>query len=410
MLQEKEIMRFSNSKTTIALVIGSITQFIAIVLVIQNIFDIAIVLMIASIAGFVAVYYFANQCNAMLQQSIEQLQHEVDSHSKQDVAFDSLTNLYTTAAPIWADQIDNSIQQSTSAIESISQCFVEVSSQLKCTIEMSGVTEGEVKAFNSRENIKETADKIQDELKEVSTALKDIVALKNTSLTKIEELDNYMTDLTKMAESVQQVADQTNLLALNAAIESARAGEAGRGFAVVADEVRQLAFQSGQTGEDIKNKVVAISDGVTEILSTAKNAAIQEEELIKTSDIVIKDVIDQHKFTTYSLSEADNLMTNMSKHINDEITGIIIKMQFQDRVSQILSHVSDNLNDLAANLSSGEMSYQVLSEDDGSHVEEYLTKISESYATAEELHIHSNSKDHAVAVDDISEDGDVELF
>ena len=109
------------------------------------------------------------------------------------------------------------------------------------TIQLTGTEGVEGEPYNSRESIQATANKIQCELQEVTTSLRNIVDLKTESLKKIQELDNYTSDLTRMAESVQQVADQTNLLALNAAIESARAGEAGRGFAVVADEVRKLA-------------------------------------------------------------------------------------------------------------------------------------------------------------------------
>jgi len=361
---------------------------------------ISLVLTVVAIALFVLLQGYLQKTD----EQIATLKAEVEAQPEEDLAFQSLNRLYTTAAPIWAEQIANSIEQSTTAINTLSQRFIEISTELQTTIQMAGVGEGD-EDFNSRDSIQATANQIQDELNTVTTSLKSIVENKDDSLKRIQELDNYTSDLTKMAESVQQVADQTNLLALNAAIESARAGEAGRGFAVVADEVRKLASQSGQTGEDMKKKVDFISDGVASVLQDAKDAALKEEELITRSDKVINDVISQHKFTTYSLSEADNLMVNMSKHVRNEISGIIMEMQFQDRVSQILQHISENLLTLDQQLKGGPLAFEQLSQPDADGVDVYLAELASSYTTHEELAIHQGT--HS---DDAGASGNDDIF
>lgn len=350
---------------------------------------IALAVTIISVVVLILQQKHQRQMGTML----EDLSDELASKPAEDIAYASLSRLYTTAAPIWAEQIGNSIKQSTEAVNMLSSRFIEISSELQNTIEMAGVGEGDSKDnFNSRESIHKTGQHIQEELHEVTTSLKGIVDYKSQSVQKIQELDNYTSELTKMAESVQQVADQTNLLALNAAIESARAGEAGRGFAVVADEVRKLASQSGQTGEDMKEKVNIISAGVANVLKEARTSAVKEEELILRSDKIIQEVITQHKFTTYSLSEADNLMVNMSKHVRDEISGIVMEMQFQDRVSQILQHITDNLTELDQQLKEGTMSFDNLSDPQAGVVDAYLADVADSYTTKEELDIHHETQ------------------
>ncbi len=362
----------------------------------------SLVVTLVAIALFVLIQGHLKKAD----EQITTLQAEVEAKPEEDLAFQSLNRLYTTAAPIWAEQIANSIEQSTTAINTLSQRFIEISTELQTTIQMAGVGEGDdEESFNSRDSIQATANQIQDDLNTVTESLKSIVDNKDDSLKRIEELDSYTSDLTKMAESVQQVADQTNLLALNAAIESARAGEAGRGFAVVADEVRKLASQSGQTGEDMKKKVDFISAGVASVLQDAKDSAVKEEELITRSDKVIKDVINQHKFTTYSLSEADNLMVNMSKHVRGEISGIIMEMQFQDRVSQILQHISENLLTLDQQLKGGPLAFEQLSQPDADGVDIYLAELASSYTTHEELAIH-----HGTHTDAEDTSGDDDIF
>jgi methyl-accepting chemotaxis protein len=107
-----------------------------------------------------------------------------------------------------------------------------------------------------------------------------------------------------MTRSVQDIAEQTNLLAWNAAIEAARADEQGRGFAVVADEVRKLAEKSAvaareidrvtqklsqeseavetgiQTGVSVLDTSKAHVRSVTDVLSGAREAAIQAAEVV----------------------------------------------------------------------------------------------------------------------------------
>ena len=405
-------MKFNDKKALLMNYVGLVAIAGAIIFALISSTIGAIVCAVVALISMAASLLFQKQESSQHAQQIASLQEQLAEIPSGELAFNSLSKLYSQAAPIWSEQIAHSINESTTAISELSQRFVEISSSLHATIQMTGTEGVDGEPYNSRENIRKTAEKIQDELQQVISSLRSIVDLKSASLKKIQELDNYTSDLTRMAESVQQVADQTNLLALNAAIESARAGEAGRGFAVVADEVRKLAKQSGETGEEIKQKVDFISKGVSDVLTSAKEASLKEEELIETSDNVIKEVIEQHKFTTYSLAEADNLMTNMGNHIREEISGIIVKMQFQDRVSQILSHVSENLDDLQTDIDRGVINFDTLSEQGEAQVESYLLKLTQSYTTQEEMEIHANTHDHGQQEDfaESDDDEDITLF
>ncbi|GAB6111824.1 methyl-accepting chemotaxis protein [Desulfomicrobium salsuginis] len=86
---------------------------------------------------------------------------------------------------------------------------------------------------------------------------------------KVQDLGSAAREIGKVTETITAISSQTNLLALNATIEAARAGEAGRGFAVVANEIKELAQQTAQATEEIRERILAIQDAtgntVTEI-------------------------------------------------------------------------------------------------------------------------------------------------
>lgn len=79
-----------------------------------------------------------------------------------------------------------------------------------------------------------------------------------------EELEQAIEDSKRVAEinalteEILVMSSQTNLLALNASIEAARAGDAGKGFAVVAEEIRDLADNSKQAVDKIRQ----VTEGV----------------------------------------------------------------------------------------------------------------------------------------------------
>lgn len=156
------------------------------------------------------------------------------------------------------------------------------------------------------------------------------------AMSKIEGLAGSSDRIGSVLEVIQAVAEQTNLLALNAAIEAARAGEAGRGFAVVADEVRNLASNTSDSIEEIRDVIQQLQRNTLETVSAMKKGAAQ-------AGVAVKNV--------GHASEAFDRIKQAVEVINDMNFQIAAAVEEQSRVAGEVSQNVVTIRDVTESLS-----------------------------------------------------------
>jgi methyl-accepting chemotaxis protein len=106
-----------------------------------------------------------------------------------------------------------------------------------------------------------------------------------TSSQQIKELELVSRRIDKIVDAITQVSIQTNMLAVNGSIEAARAGEYGKGFVVVATDIRNLAHDSAENADRIKDLVKGIQDQIATVgrdLSEIMSSGLVEVEKAKS--------------------------------------------------------------------------------------------------------------------------------
>lgn len=249
--------------------------------------------------------------------------------------------------PVWAGQIEVARGHTEEAITALAARFADISQRVERAVS----TTRESAADGGLVELLGTS---QHELDAIVASLRAALATKETLLHEVMQLSALTEQLRAMAQDVGNIAKQTNLVALNAAIEAARAGEVGRGFAVVADEIRKLSSLSGETGKRIGETVDTVNAAITNTLAISRQYAEQDEATVNDSGQVIEQVIERFRGATSTLLESSRGLREESQAVGQEIAQVLVSLQFQDRVSQVLGLVRNDLEKLHQSLAQGQ--------------------------------------------------------
>ena len=214
----------------------------------------------------------------------------------------------------------------------------------------------------------------------------------NAMLGKVQGLDRFIAELQDMAFDVARIAQQTNLLALNAAIEAAHAGDMGRGFAVVAKEFRMLSNQSGATGKRIADKVCIINAAIKDTCDVVRDSVAQEDGSILAAHTTIDSVLADLKGIVDAFSRSSSLLKQESLGIQSEINEALIQLQFQDRVSQIVRQVMQNLQRLPGELQQQQLHYLQTGLLQPLNSKQFLDELQKSYVMADQHAVHQGGQ------------------
>lgn len=115
---------------------------------------------------------------------------------------------------------------------------------------------------------------------------------------QITALEQVSRRIDKIVDAITTVSIQTNMLAVNGSVEAARAGEFGKGFAVVSTDIRNLARDSAENADRIKDTVKAIQDQIVtvrgDLAEIAEAGALEVEknkQIASNLETVAKDMI-----------------------------------------------------------------------------------------------------------------------
>jgi len=170
------------------------------------------------------------------------------------------------------------------------------------------------------------------------------------AMDRIIQMDKASQMIGTSLVKLEQIAHENKMLAMNARIEAAHAGVHGAGFAVVAVEVvsqteraQEVTAQVGGLIADLR----ALAGSTLEDLRRTNEQDAKRVEICRNEvDESLRDMQDAH-------GEMEQILTGMTEDgalLANDIGSAVRGMQFQDRTSQQIAHIVEDLDTLHTKL------------------------------------------------------------
>jgi uncharacterized protein YoxC len=227
----------------------------------------------------------------------------------------------------YSETVANGTNDQAAALEEASASLEEISSITKVNVEN---TQRGNQAMQS----------IQSEVEESEQSV-------NEATMSMDQIVEISKEISKVIETIDEIAFQTNLLALNAAVEAARAGEQGKGFAVVADAVRALAKRSAEAAKETEELIHS---------STQK---------IEQGTKTVSAVKERFESITTHVNKAAILLDEISQSSNEQFEGInqvLSAITLMDESSQRNAQSADQLSKSATDMKGQSAMFQEIIE------------------------------------------------
>ena len=243
----------------------------------------------------------------------------------------SATELTATAA-----ELARGADETTSQSASVSAAAEEMSANMNT---IAGTTEQMSSNVNTIasavEEMTASVGEIAKNAEQAAQVAGKASGLANTSNENIGQLGAAADAIGKVIDTIQDIAEQTNLLALNATIEAARAGDAGKGFAVVANEVKDLAKQTAEATEDIRQRIEGIQSSTGSAVSSIGEIS---EVIAKVNEVsrTIAAAVEEQSVTTKEI--AGNIAQTASSS-ETVATGVSQSASAAQEITQNISSV-----------------------------------------------------------------------
>lgn len=293
--------------------------------------------------------------------------------------------------PVWKRNIEAARSHSEHSMSTLLDSFGRISQQLDQALGHSqGATPGVLGATD------ELMARHHAEVDALLATTRDMAALQVAMHEALREVGDELSSMGELAREVQSIGRATHLLALNASVEATRGGAAGTGFAAVAVEVRELAAQSRQAGTQLTRHLAALQERLERLRRQADQNDLDADELALRAEQAARTVVRALLTSIADISRSSRDLQTAGRAVATDIERVFVGLQSQDRLSQMLQSVTDDMHRYSDWLHGAE-------DPAATHPADWLARLEASY-TMEEM----RSSHHGNTV--VDQNAGVEFF
>ncbi|MBM9514846.1 methyl-accepting chemotaxis protein [Desulfogranum marinum] len=270
-----------------------------------------------------------------------------------------LLNTSSTSLSAIATQMTSGAQSMTERSKTVAAGAAEVDSN------MSSVASSSEEAATNVNIVAAATEEMTATINEIARKSDESQKISQSAVDKAGEVSEKLSALgtgtqeaSKVTEVISDISEQINLLALNATIEAARAGESGKGFAVVATEIKDLAKQTAEATQVVKDQIDNIQGAtgatvtevgqILEIIQDVSGIVSSITEEVSSQAQVTQEIAENITQTSQGIQDVNQSVSDSSVLVGSISTDIAEVNQAVQEVSGSISEVNLKSEELAA--------------------------------------------------------------
>jgi methyl-accepting chemotaxis protein len=170
------------------------------------------------------------------------------------------------------------------------------------------------------------------------------------AIERIQQMDNASQEITAALARLEQIARENKMLAMNARIEAAHAGSHGAGFAVVAVEVVSQTEKSREVTSKVSSLIADLRELAGSTLKDLRQMNEQDHKRVQQCRLEVDESLQQIQTTHSEMKSMLSGITDAGELLANDIGSAVRGLQFQDRTSQQIAHVAEDLDTMHARL------------------------------------------------------------
>lgn len=258
-------------------------------------------------------------------------------------------------------QIESSVVEVCGSFQGIAERAKQAVARTSGFLSREGQGSSETQSFESLiDNCSETLVKILNVTEEAGE-------ISRRAIERIRQMDKASQTISAALQQLEQIAGGNKILALNARIEAARAGSYGAGFAVVAMEVISQTERSQKVNAQVNDLITNLRMLARSTLDDLQQMNEKDHKRVEGCKL---DVDESLRDLQTAHGEMKKMLTGMTEEgalLASDIGAAVRGLQFQDRTSQRIGHVVEDLDTLHARLTTrfGTVSGEQAASDEG---------------------------------------------
>lgn len=243
-----------------------------------------------------------------------------------------------------SSQIENSVVEVCNSFQGIAERAKETVARTTGFLSREGEGSSNAQSFEALiENCSGTLVKILNVTEEAGD-------ISRRAIERIKQMDKASQDINAALGKLEQIARWNRTIALNARIEASRAGSHGAGFAVVAMEVLAQAEQSQTVNAHVVELIGSLRSLAESTLSDLQQMNEKDRERVSACKSEVDQSLDDLQTAHGEMKKMLTGMTEDGSLLANDIGAAVRGLQFQDRTSQRIAHVIEDLDTLHAKL------------------------------------------------------------